>query len=127
MKHRKSGLFLLEIMLTLLIFAVCALICVLIFAKASISSAHSRDMNNAVLLAQNEIETAKATLNAQDALRYFDDELSEVNEDEAVYSVEVSVQAEREAITPFVVTVLRLSTGEELAKITSAYCSEVIV
>lgn len=127
MKHRKSGLFLLEIMLTLLIFAVCALICVLIFAKASISSAHSRDMNNAVLLAQNEIETAKASLNAQGALRYFDDELSEVSEDEAVYSVEVSVQAEREAITPFVVTVVRLSTGEELAKITSAYCAEVIV
>mgnify|MGYP006389916007 CR=1 FL=1 len=126
MKHRKSGLFLLEIMLTLLIFAVCALICVLIFAKASVSSTHGKDMNNAVLLAQNEIETAKASLSVQNSLRYYDVDLCETTEEKAVYSLEVSVGETERSMTPFVVTIVRLSTGDELARITSAYFAEVV-
>lgn len=125
MKHKKSGLFLLEIMLTLLIFAVCASICVLIFAKASVSSAHGRDMTNAVILVQNEIETAKEKLHVRNTLKYFNGELSETRKVNALYSLQTSVGETEQGVTPFVVKVIRLSTGETLAEITSAYCTEV--
>ena len=57
--NSKSSLFLMELMIALLIFAVCACVCAAINAKASVNIAESRDMNNALILAQNSAEKIK--------------------------------------------------------------------
>jgi len=56
-----SGMFLIELLLAIMIFAVASAICLKVFVTAHQISAESHDMNRAILAAQNGAECFKAT------------------------------------------------------------------
>lgn len=56
----KSGLFLVELIIAILFFAVASVICVQLFVKAHLVSRQSRDVTAAITLAQNYAEQFKA-------------------------------------------------------------------
>jgi hypothetical protein len=60
MKVSKSAIFLFELMITILIFVICAAICINIFVKAHGYSSKSEDLTNAVAVAVSEVEMFKA-------------------------------------------------------------------
>lgn len=56
----KSALFMMEQLIVILIFAVCAAVCVEIFAASFIMSGESRDINNALIISECGAESYKA-------------------------------------------------------------------
>ncbi len=58
--NSKSGLFLMEMIIVILFFSICAAICVNVFAKARVISDSSRDLNNAAIRSSNIAEVYKA-------------------------------------------------------------------
>lgn len=56
----KSALFLMEQLIVILIFALCAAVCAEIFAASFILSSDSKDINNALLIAECGAESYKA-------------------------------------------------------------------
>jgi Type II secretory pathway, pseudopilin PulG len=56
---RRSGLFLIEIVIVILFFAVSAAVCMRIFAAAKITSDRAQKLDNAVQIAQNAAEFYK--------------------------------------------------------------------
>lgn len=61
MKSRSSSsLFLIELIIALLFFSVCAAICVNIFAKSALMAKNARESENAVLLAENAAAAYKS-------------------------------------------------------------------
>lgn len=119
--HSKSSLFLLEIMLTLLIFLICAIVCVMIFAKASVTSMHSRDLNNASVLAQNAVEVIKSDKSAYSYVKFYDESLTETAEVNAVYQVKVTAGDKTGGVTFFAVDVAKASASEPLFSVSSAF------
>ena len=63
MKNRgsASGMFLIELLLALLIFAIASAICLQVFVTAHLLSAESNNINHAVVAAQNVAECFKAS------------------------------------------------------------------
>ncbi len=58
--NSKSGLFLMEMIIVILFFSICAAICVNVFAKARVTSDSSRELNNAAIRSSNIAEVYKA-------------------------------------------------------------------
>ena len=56
----RSGLFLMEMITVILLFSICAAICVSAFAKARVTADNSRTLNDAVIQASNTAEAYKA-------------------------------------------------------------------
>ena len=56
MKHSKSGLFLMELIIVLLFFSLASTICIRLFVKSHALSQETVDLTNAVTLAQNLAE-----------------------------------------------------------------------
>lgn len=56
MKHSKSGLFLMELIIAILFFSLASAVCIQMFAKAHILSVQTVNHNNAVIQAQNLAE-----------------------------------------------------------------------
>lgn len=61
--YSKSELFLMEFIVVILFFSLCAAICISAFVKANNISEDSKKMNHAVILAQSIAEKIKATGN----------------------------------------------------------------
>lgn len=57
MKHSKSSLFLMELIIALLFFSLASTVCIRLFVKAHSLSSQTVDMNHAVNYAQNMAET----------------------------------------------------------------------
>jgi hypothetical protein len=58
--NSKSGLFLMEMIIVILFFSICAGICIRVFAAARITADHSSDLNNAVVRSTTVAEIYKA-------------------------------------------------------------------
>lgn len=114
-RYSKSGLFLLELMLSLLIFSVCAAICMGLFGKAAADTAKSRDLNSAVILARNVAELVKSGEKI-DAVSYYDGELSAAESVNSAYSAVVTYE------TPelFNVDIIRTVDGETVFALSCA-------
>lgn len=52
----KAGLFLMELIIAILVFSIAGAVCVQLFAKSYMLSIHSRELSNAVSLAQSQAE-----------------------------------------------------------------------
>jgi hypothetical protein len=63
-EHSKSLLFLMEQVIVITVFAVCAAVCVSLFASSFETARASSDLNKAMLLAASGAEAAKASDNA---------------------------------------------------------------
>ena len=116
----KSSLFLMELMIALLIFAVCACVCAAIIAKAGADITESRDMSNALIMAQNQAELIKGGQDTTGKTVYFDGELLPVSQEDAEYSV-VSTVTPSDGVTEYTVDVFRNADNKLLWKISSAF------
>lgn len=116
----KSSLFLMELMIALLIFAVCACVCAAIIAKAGADITESRDMSNALIIAQNQAELIKGGRDASGVTGYFDSELLPVSQEDAEYSV-VSTVTSSDGVTEYTVDVFREADNKLLWEINSAF------
>lgn len=123
--NSKSGLFLMELMIALLIFAVCACICAAINAKASINIAESRDMSNALILAQNYAEKIKGGVQTEGTVDFYSSELTATDGKEnkdTVYSVVSTITAKENGLNEYTVEVFRAADNKLIYNIDSAYC-----
>lgn len=118
----KSGLFLMELMISLLIFAVCACVCAAIIAKAAADINESRDISSALILSQNKAELTKSG-NKNTGTEYFDGNLTITDKENAVYSV-VSAATINGAVTEYTVEIYRTADNKLIYDIKSAYYSQ---
>lgn len=88
---RGSSLFLLELMISIVFFAIAAAGCVQVFAKAHTLSTEAEKLDQAVSIAQSLIEE-KSGQNAESRIWYYDDQGNACDEGSAVYQAEVTVQ-----------------------------------
>ncbi len=118
----KSGLFLMELMISLLIFAVCACVCAAIIAKAAADINESRDISSALILSQNKAELIKSG-NKNTGTEYFDGNLTITDKENAVYSV-VSAATLNGLVTEYTVEIYRTADNKLIYDIKSAYYSQ---
>lgn len=119
----KTGLFLMELMISLLIFAVCACVCAAIIAKASSGISESRDLSNALILAQNRAELIKNGMYNTDNTEYYNAELKSVEKEDAVYSAASAVNVKDNGVTEYTVEIYRTADNKLIYNINSAYYS----
>lgn len=124
--NSKSGLFLMELMIALLIFAVCACVCAAIDAKAYVNISDSRDMDNALILAQNFAERIKGGAETEGTTAFYDSELTPTDgkdNENTVYSVISAITTKDGGLTEYTVKVFRTADDKLIYNIDSAYCS----
>lgn len=117
----KSSLFLMELMIALLIFAVCACVCATIFAKAGADINESRDMSNALIMVQNRAELIKSGLDTTGETEYFDSQLLNVSQENAEYAVVSNVISDNSGVTEYTVEVFRAADNKLIWEISSAF------
>lgn len=123
--NSKSSLFLMELMIALLIFAVCASICAAVNAKASVNITESRDMNNALILAQNFAEKIKSGVETEDRVTFYDSDLTAtdgMDNENTFYSVVTKVAEKENGLKEYTVEVFRTADNKLIYNIDSAYC-----
>lgn len=124
-RNSKSSLFLMELMIALLIFAVCACVCAAINAKASVNITESRDISNAMILAQNYAEKIKGGVESEDTVTFYDSDLAltESKESETtVYSVVSKITPSDNGLKEYTVEVFRTADNKLIYNIDSAFC-----
>lgn len=117
----KSALFLLELIFVLLIFSVCSVICVGIFARTSVMTNGAEELHKAVFAVQNEIEAVKSgmiQLNETASESRFDSDFN-VTSDEPSYIMTTSLNSTTANAQYFTVTFAR-SSGEVVYSLESA-------
>ena len=92
---RGSGLFLLELMISIAFFAIAASGCVQIFAKAHTLSTEAEKLDQAVSIAQSLAEENSGQ-NAESRSWYYDSQGEVCGEAEAIYQAEVTVQTQEQ-------------------------------
>jgi len=117
----KSGLFLMELMISLLIFAVCACVCAAIIAKAAVNISDSRDLSNALILSQNKAELIKSGKCEMGATEYYNAELDPTNSENAVYSSVSTVSEAENGVTEYTVKIYRTADNKLIYDINSAF------
>lgn len=123
MKHsRKSNLFLMELMTAIMIFAVCASVCAAIIAKASVNITESKDLSNALILAQNHSELIKSGNEEKGGTFLYSPYLTAADSENAVYRIVSSVLPSDGGLTEYTVEVFRESDNKLIYSINSAFC-----
>ena len=118
MDSRKSGLFLMELLIVITVFAVCAAICVSIFTEAYLTAAHTRDVSRAVNEARSAAEAFKATGRIPGAV-YYNSDWQPCQEDGASFVVWLEPDGGSGLIPTCTVRVQQV-TGETLVSLTAA-------
>lgn len=122
MKRRgKSGLFLMELMISLLIFAVCACVCAAIIAKAAVDISESRDLSNALILSQNKAELIKSGKYSTSGTEYYNGKLDPTDRETSVYSAVSSISKNENGVTEYTVEIYRTADNKLIYDINSAF------
>lgn len=120
--NRKSSLFLMELMIALLIFSICAGVCAAIIAKATINISESRDISNGMIIAQNNAELIKSGAQRENQIYYYNSDLKEQNSnDSATYSAELTINPKNNGVVEYTVDVFRIADSKLIYTINSAY------
>lgn len=121
--NRKSSLFLMELIIALMIFAVCACVCAVISAKAADNIAKSRDMSNALIIAQNHAELIKSGKVTKSSSFFYDENLKEQAEEKnSAYSAILTLSENNEGYKEYTVEVFKSADYENpIYTINSAY------
>ncbi len=120
--NRKSSLFLMELMIALLIFSICAGVCAAIIAKATVNISESRDISNGMIIAQNNAELIKNGAKQENQVFYYNSDLQEQNNnDSAVYSAELMITPKENGVVEYTVDVFRIADNKLIYTINSAY------
>lgn len=117
----KSGLFLMELMISLLIFAVCACVCAAIIAKAAVEINESRDISNALILTQNKSELIKSGKNSGLNTEYYNEKLDVTDKENAVYSAVISISEKENGVSEYTVEIYRTADNKLIYDINSAF------
>lgn len=123
-RNSKSSLFLMELMIALLIFAVCACVCAVINAKASVNISESRDISNALILAQNSAEKIKGGFENNN-VAYYNSDLDitdSLDNENTVYSVVTKITETDNGVSEYTVEVFRTADNKLIYNINSALC-----
>lgn len=125
MRRSKATLFLFELVIIILIFAICCAVCLNLFTASRRKSIEAKDLSHAIVAAQNAAETFKscngelsalpALLNGEQAANkimvYYDKEWALTkNASDASYTVEISTQTEAKMLH-VVITVYKETTN----------------
>ncbi|MCR5755924.1 MAG: hypothetical protein K6G30_14075 [Acetatifactor sp.] len=87
MRHSKSGILLMELILVILFFAMASTVCIKLFSKAHLKSVLSVNQNHAVIEAQNLAEYWLATEGSPEKTSlYFDTNWEKCSEETACFS-----------------------------------------
>lgn len=119
----KSGLFLMELMIALLIFALCACVCVAIIAKASANLTESRDMSNALILSQNHAELIKSGKETEGKTDYYSEDLAAASKDNSVYYSVSRIENKENGVKEYTIEIYRTADDKLIYDINSAYYS----
>lgn len=120
--NRKSSLFLMELMIALLIFSVCAGVCAAISAKAAVNISESRDISNALIIAQNNAEMIKSGLESENKTYYYNSDLTlQKKNDDTVYSADLKILSKENGVVEYTVEIFRTADGKLIYTINSAY------
>lgn len=124
-QSRKANLFLLELMIALLIFAVCASVCAAIIAKASVNLTESKDMSNALILAQNHAELIKSGKETENKTVLYNSNLTSASSssDTAAYRIVSEISPSENGLTEYTVEVYRETDSKLIYTINSAFCN----
>lgn len=85
MKHSKSSLFLMELIISILFFSLASTVCIQMFAKSHTLSKQTVDENHAMIQAQNLAECFLATEEEMNQTLYFDNNWKECTQEQAAY------------------------------------------
>ena len=135
----KSTLFLIEQLIVVAVFAICAAACIFILTSAYFTSVETRDLRNAILIAENVAETFKATNGSTDTLAiilggegriktkyqdnslvttvYYDSDWQITYSDSAAYKLKLTQSADTPGTSHEVISwelVVSTLTGEEI-------------
>lgn len=119
MKHSKSALFLMELIITILFFSLASAVCIQLFAKSHLLSKQTVNENHAVIQAQNLAECFLATEGDMEQLRelfpasatddsillLYDENWKECSASDACYSASMVTQPEADGIITADITV----------------------
>lgn len=120
--NRKSSLFLMELMIALLIFSVCAGVCAALSAKAAKNIAESRDISNALIIAQNNAEIIKSGSWSENTTYYYDSQLAlQEKNDENVYLANLRVSENENGVVEYTIDVFRIADNKLIYTVDSAY------
>lgn len=118
---KKSSLFLMELIIVLFFFALCAAVCVNIFIKAKLISNQSYELNKSIIASQNAAECFKAANANINTLAEFlhgtaegdvvkigyDKNWQNINMSNAVYLMNINIEKSNKDIYTAVITVYK--------------------
>lgn len=124
-QSRKTNLFLMELIIALMIFAVCGSVCAAIIAKASVNITESKDISNALILAQNHAEKIKNGSEPDNKVILYTADLKNADSesDEVAYRIVSEVTSSENGLKEYTVEVYREADSKLIYSIDSAYCS----
>ena len=130
----KSSLFLMEFIITLMLFAVCGAVCMKLFAATNSLSKKTRELNKAVVCAQGFAEVMRGTDGSIDSIVaqyptaikgdegffevFYDSDFKECEYSDAVYVSDVTLMPNG-AVQNMEVRIVRLSDYEEVFTLTA--------
>ena len=114
----KSSLFLLELMISIVFFALAAAGCVQVFAKAHMLSQEAGRLDMAVSVAQSLAEEY-GMQKTEVSLRYYDEQGNICGEDDGVYLAEIA-QTEEDGMNQIHITVIDVEKQDTLYTLQTA-------
>lgn len=86
-ERTKAAIFLMELLIVIAVFSVCAAVCAFIFTEAFITANEASDLNNAVITAKNAAEIFKAS--GEESSIYYDKNWQPCNKENAEYALHI--------------------------------------
>ena len=114
----KSSLFLLELMISIVFFALAAAGCVQVFAKAHMLSQEAGRLDMAVSVAQSLAEECSGS-RMEDNQRYYDEQGNVCGKEDGVYLAEI-LQTEQAGMNQIHITVMDMKTQDTLYTLQTA-------
>jgi len=113
----KSHTFMMEFIIVVLFFSICAATCIMAFAKADAVSKGSRELNRGMLIAQSAAETFKAYGATDQALAYYDADFKPCEAADGVYILEVQCDLKSEMKQAVITVSKNTNAAEEICKL----------
>lgn len=133
-KKSKTSLFLMELIMTVMMFSICSAVCLKLFVGAHLLDKKTVELNNAVAIAQGFAEVMRGTDGSIDAICeiypasvtggdtyfevFYDEEFNQCEYSQAKYAADVTLTPNG-AIQNMEVTVVRLGDYEEIYSLTA--------
>lgn len=105
MKHSKSALILMELIIAILFFSLSSSVCIQLFVKSHLLSKQTTDENHAIIQAQNLAESFLASDGDMMITLFFDKDWRECNSANACYSASLIPYPETEGLVTAEITV----------------------